>query len=152
MQFTPKTEKEIIEANLWPEGEYSFQIARAIDSVSKNGNEMIKLTLNVYNNEGRSQIIYDYLMEVMEFKLRHCAEACGLIKKYETGKLDAIDFEGKTGTVKIAIQKDKSGQYPDKNAVKDYVVESKLTTAQEKHTKDKGNAYVSDDLDDEIPF
>lgn len=158
MQFTPKTEKEIIEANLWPASEYGFTIAKAEDTVSKGGNPMIKLTMNIVNNEARSMIIFDYLLEAIEYKLRHCAEACGLLGKYETGHLNAIDFEGKEGTLKLVIQKG-NDQYPnDKNSVADYIVDSgiKLTPAQddnaEAHARAEGNAYVADTLDDDIPY
>ena len=41
MRFTPKTEEQIHEENLFPEGEYDFQCIEANDAVSKSGNEMI---------------------------------------------------------------------------------------------------------------
>lgn len=142
MKFQPKTEKEIAEMNLWPAGVYSFQIATAADEVSKSGNEMIKLGLNVYNQEGHSRIIYDYLLEAVPHKLRHLCEACGLLDKYEQGMLYAQDLVDKTGDLKLAIQKDKSGQYADKNSVSDYVV-----------GKSGGNApAIHPSLDDSIPF
>lgn len=153
MKFTPKTEKEIQEENLWPNGNYTFEIAKANNGVSKNNNDMIVLQLNVFTEDGsRVQIVTDYLVEAVLYKLRHCADACGLLDKYEQGELNAEDFVGKSGTIKLGIQKDKTGEYDDKNVVKDYIVENKLTAAQEKHTQDKGNAFVSADLDDGIPF
>lgn len=122
MKFQPKTEKEIAEANLWPEGEYGFEVTEANDTASKKGNDMIKLKLRVYNAEGAFKFIDDYLLESMAFKLRHCASTCGLLDVYEGGSLLASDFVGKNGFVKLKITKDETGKYADKNDVKDYVV------------------------------
>ena len=144
MQFKPKTEKEIQEMNLWPAGTYSFQIATATDEVSKtSGNEMIKLALNVYNAEGQCKIVYDYLLEVIPRKLKHLCDTVGLADKYEMGMLMANDLVDKTGELELVIQKDKTGQYADKNSVGDYVGGS-----QKQSTKTSTGAA----LDDEIPF
>lgn len=121
MQFKPKSEKEISEENLLPNGEYDFEVTAALDAKSASGNEMIKLQLNVFDDNGNLRIIFDYLLESMAFKLRHAADACGVIDKYESGSLVADDFMGKTGRLKLAIQKDKTGDYPDKNTVRDYI-------------------------------
>lgn len=154
MRFTPKTEKEIQEENLWPTGEYAFEILEAENAVSKSGNDMIKLKVAIYNDDGNRRVAIDYLMEAISYKLRHACEACGLLEKYETGFLEAGDFIGKTGFLRLGVQKDKNGQYPDKNAVNDY-----LKPGDEKalshHNTAKGNGYqpqVSDPLGDEIPF
>lgn len=129
MQFTPKTEKEIAEENLWPVGEYGFEITEAYDKVSNSGNEMIELKLKVFNAEGGFKFIRDYLLESLSYKLRHAATACGAIGKYESGQLVAGDFVGATGFVKLGIDKDKTGKYPDKNAVKDYVTQEDASQA-----------------------
>lgn len=141
MHFKPKTEKELLEMNLWTAGVYNFQIATATDEVSKSGNEMIKLGLNVYNSQGTCKVVYDYLLEAMPHKIRHLCEACGLLEKYEMGALYAQDLVDKTGQLELFIQKDKDGQYADKNAVKDYVV-----------TKTDPATLANNNLDDEVPF
>lgn len=131
MHYTPKSEKEVSETGLWPAGKYGFEIAKATDSVSKvkpdgtGGNEMIELTVKLFNDDGQSKSVFDYLMplESVAYKLRHASAACGLLEKYETGLLMAEDFVGKTGFLKLKIQKDKTGQYPDKNVIADYVAE-----------------------------
>lgn len=145
MRVTPRTEKEIAEMNLWPAGVYSFQIATATDEVSKSGNEMIKLALNVYSAEGTCKVIYDYLLDAIPHKLRHLCEACGLLDKYEQSTIYAQDFVDKTGDLKLVIQKDKTGQYPDKNAIADYV-NTKKEGAQ------RSTTAVDPAFDDSIPF
>lgn len=153
MQVSPKTEKEIMEANLWPVGEYSFEIITATEKVSSKSNEMMELKINVFNDNGHSRILFDYLMDTptMAYKLRHCCEVTGLLEQYEQGTLLERDFDGKTGTLKLNIQKDKTGAYPDKNGVADYITENSAKPLD--HQKTKASAYVPEpDMDDEIPF
>jgi hypothetical protein len=141
MKFAPKTEEEIVSENLLPIGIYPFEVFEALDQVSKSNNEMIKLSIKVWDAEGGEHFLYDYLLESMAFKLRHAAAACGLLERYESGVLNAEDFVKKTGSLKVAIKKDKTGQYPDQNSVADYIVNSVPDTA-----------LPATVLDDEIPF
>lgn len=142
MRFEPKTEKEIVESNLLPAGIYDFEIADAADEISKKGNDMIKLKINVWDARGEKRMVFDYLMESMAFKLRHCCEAIGAIDKYEGGDLVAGDFIGGTGKLKLGIRKDTTGNYPDQNNVQDYLFD------RDDKKENKGSAA----LDDEIPF
>lgn len=155
MKFTPKSETEIQEAAderlasyLWEKGDYDFEVLDCSDEVSKKGNEMIKLMLKVYNNDGKTQNVFDYLLESMEHKLRHAAYAVGLGERYEAGDLEAADFEGKSGKLTLDIQPAKDG-YGAKNVAKDYVVSDE---AQAKRSAAKTSRVVHEDLDDEIPF
>ena len=124
MKFQPKTEKQIAEAGLWPKGEYAFEILEAEDTTSNNtGKDMIKMKVKLFNDAGKSQNVYEYLLpDVMEYKLRHCAEACDLLAEYEKGELEAYTLVGKTGYCKVGVSVDKTGQYPDKNSIVDYIV------------------------------
>lgn len=155
MKFTPKSKEELAADGLLPDGEYDFEIVSAEDAISKAGNEMIKLRLNIFDGGGRPHVMWDYLMASVAFKLRHCAEACGLTDQYDAGELDAIDFEGKTGRCKVNIQKDKSGQYPDRNGIKDYLVSNEPAAIAERVArtqKSAGGGPSVDDLNDAIPF
>jgi hypothetical protein len=152
MRFTPKSDKELAEEKLAPEGEYGFEVSGAVDKQSKAGNDMIELTLRIYKPDGNFFLLSDYLMEAMLYKISHACRACGIYEKYESGNLVAEDFIGKTGRLKLGIQKDKTGQYPDRNAVKDYIVPKD----GESFTPPKDNLdktlSKNDDMDDEIPF
>ena len=122
MKFQPKTAKEVAQGNIWDKGTYPFEILEASDEISKAGKEMIKLKVKVFKDTGASQNLFDYLLgDTMEYKLRHIAEACGLLSDYETGKLEAYQFIGKTGHCKVGIQAAK-GDYEAKNSINDYVV------------------------------
>lgn len=156
MRITPKTEEQIEKESkfaVWPAGKYNFEVATAVEGKSKNGADMITLTLNVFNDAGESIIVKDYLLEAMAFKLRHACDACGIIEHYENGNFVSFDFEGKRGELELKIEKgqpkqDGSGDlYADKNSVKDYVKNSA--------TQNKGKEpaiEVKHNLDDEIPF
>jgi hypothetical protein len=147
MQFEPKTDKEIQEMNLFEPGEYDFQVLEAHDAFSAKGNEMIKLKLLFTNDEGRQQIIFDYLMAAIPHKLKHACDCIGHADKYASGSILAEDFINKSGCAKIFIQKDRTGQYPDKNAVADYIVDKVKGQA-----KQAPISHSSDVLDDDIPF
>ncbi len=157
MKFQPKTEKEIEEMNLWPAGEYAFEILAeatlgsnhymTCDKISKSGNEMIQLVVKVFSADSGFRIIIDYLLESMPFKLRHAAHACNLLPQYQDGLLEANDFIGKQGYLKLKIDKDKTGQYADKNAIADYVPDDNAPPLP-KAKKEK----VEDFISDEIPF
>ena len=149
MKYTPKTEKEIAEENLWPAGEYDFEVTAGEDTQSEAGNDMIKLTVQIFNNEGRSRLVDDYLLESIAYKLRHACDACGLIETYETGELSGADFIQKTGRLKLGIQKDKTGAYPDKNVINDYIKRSVNGGTQESVST---GAMTANDLSDSIPF
>ena len=156
MQFTPRSAEDIASDNLFPEGEYDFEVISATDEISKSsGNEMIHLKLRVYhpNGSGRFVLVDDYLLESVAFKLRHACDATGLTTEYETGSLEAHEFEGRAGRVKLRVQK--SEIYQDKNAVKDYVPAGK-PAAKQKAAGRPAQAGQSTNtgvlIEDEIPF
>lgn len=145
MKFQPKSEKELAEANLWTKGDYAFEILESEEATDKNGNDMLKLKVKVFKEDGKSQNIFDYVSGTwMEFKLRHLAEAAGKLIDYEGGELNAYDLVGKTGWCKVGVSVDKSGQYPDKNSINDYYPDGKPNGSTNK------KAVEQDDSD--IPF
>ena len=121
MEFEPKTEQEIAEANLIPKGEYPFEIIEAVDTKSKQGNSMIKIVNGVFLPSGKMRKVVDYLVTKMEFKLRHFCDCVGLLPQYQNGTLCANDCRGRTGTCRIDIKPATDG-YPPKAEIKDYVI------------------------------
>src|SRR5690242_15015665 len=117
MRFQPKSEKDVASAGNWPAGEYPFEIIEATEGESSTGNDMITMKVVITNDDGRTRTIWDYLVgtEGMAYKVRHCAYATGLGEEYERGELHGHDLEGRTGTCKVGVQKDKNKVYPDKN-------------------------------------
>ena len=133
IQFKPKSERELSNAFLWPEGIYDFEVIKEThfgtahfatgESTSKKGNPTIHLVLRLTNAQGQTTTVIDYLTPAGRAlrKLRHAAISCGLEADYEAGALDAARFIGSTGRLKLAIEKSKNNQYPDRNVVTDYV-------------------------------
>jgi len=122
MNFKPRSEQEIAESQLFPKGVYDFEIVAAFDKLSKSsGRPMIELKVKVLDAKRGIRVVTDYLLEQRAMKLRHAAEACGLLGEYETGELSGRDFLNKQGKLKLAIEKDRTHRFPDKNVVTDYV-------------------------------
>ncbi len=145
MRFTPKTEEEVSAPLLLPAGVYRFQVNDAENCISKSGNEMIKLTITVWADNAVT--IFDYLLEAMAHKLRHFCSATGLIAKYESGDLEDVDCVGKEGHLELIVQKgkqkDDGSMYPDRNAIKDYL----LSVDTNKIISGKKT-----ELNDDVPF
>lgn len=145
MKLIPMSDEQLAVMNLVSDGQYQFEVTNAEDTQSKAGNDMIKLVLNVWDAEGKQHTIYDYLLESMPKKLKHFARHLGLIAKYESGELLAEDCIGKCGTLDLVIQEDKSGKYPPRNSVVNYV--------EKKDFVNHGSPVTEGDLfDDDIPF
>lgn len=121
MKFQPKKDEELGAYGVLPAGTYDFVVSKAIDKVSKAGNEMIELELVVSSTEGAKSKVYDYLLEALSWKLKHFCASVGLLKQYEAGILTAERCKDLKGVCEITLQKDESGIYHDKNVVKDYV-------------------------------
>ena len=143
--FTPMTEEELQMMSLIPAGIYDFKVVKATQKLSRSGNQMIELQLMIWDREGKTHLIYDYLVSIasMVYKIKHFCDAVGLADDYKTGTFDVVQCEGRSGKANIIIQHGKpnpvGGNYPDKKAVKDYVM--------------KPIAVINDQLtDDEIPF
>lgn len=119
----PLTKEEIKTGDLIKPGNYPFVVEEATAEVSSKGNDMLKLKLRIFTDDGRERVVYDYIMEALEFKMAHFFEATGLYDKYANGEVEAEDCWGKSGECKIATQKDKNGIYGDKSAVMDYLLD-----------------------------
>lgn len=155
MKFQPQSEEDIAESNLISPGDYPFEVTKATDKTSKNGNDMVELQINVTDNEDRTRGVFDYLVSIesMAYKIRHFAEAVGMLGNYEQGEMKADDMVGCAGKCRIAIQPAKDG-YAAKNVVKDYLKrESAVVSAKNIDSKKAVvKKAIDDDFDDSIPF
>jgi hypothetical protein len=128
MNFEPMPKEEMLQIGLMPKGRYLFVVKAATEKMSKSGNPQIEVLLTVYDERGREHLLYDYLSPIpaLEFKLRHFCYAIGLGKMSEEGKFDTSIVNGKQGECHIYIREDKTGRYPPKNAIRDYVIDLDL--------------------------
>lgn len=150
MNFVPKTEEELQTALLLPKGEYMFSVKTAENAVSKKGNDMIKLSLSVWDDAGKEYFLYDYLLESMPAKLKHFCEATGIESQYAKGALDVQHCLRKEGVVLLDVEaatpKSDGGFYPPKNVIKDYI-----KTRDEKESGSK-SSVAHNELNDDVPF
>lgn len=144
MKVAPISESEAIAPGLLKRGLYDFEVIEATEKLSSTGNDMIELLNKVYDTEGRSRLLKDWLVETegMAYKTRHFATTTGTLKDYEKGELRAADLVGKVGRCQVGIEKDKKLLYPDKNKIQDYVPASGKLVA----------SVPDPQMDDEIPF
>lgn len=172
MRYTPYTEAQIQSMNVMDEGVYPFQVLEVIttDKMNqpmrdKNGNEMAKLKLLVWDNENKERTIFTYVSGDGNFayKLRHFAQTVGMIDDYEQGIFNIHRTVGRNGTADIVIKKgtlktDGSGEmWADRNDVKDFVGspnQAGLKTQEPKNTALDIPPHLGEatQLDDDIPF
>ncbi len=115
MDFVPLKDKDRSAKQL-PTGIYYFEVIEATEKVSRNGNRMIELALRITDGNGLKRTLTDYLFSTIRpKKLCAAAMACGLVEAYDTGRLSAEDFLGKSGRVKVGIEAAKD-PYPSETS------------------------------------
>jgi hypothetical protein len=150
MRFTPKSKEELDKMDaysLLKPGTYNFNVIDAVEQQSRSGNDMIKLTLEVYDDLGNTRNIFDYILEAMATKLHSFCVAIGAEHHYTNGTLRQSDCINKSGKLELVIQQGKDkpdgGVYPDANSVKRYL------TKDTKVTKSSPEPVT---FDDDVPF
>ena len=106
LSYKKLSEEEDQMRNLIPAGEYQFSVAKIESTRTKNGKyEMLAVNLDVIDIHGAVRKLKDWIvfMDEMAWKLRHFAATCGLLDRYDEGLLEASDFLGKKGVVRIKI-------------------------------------------------
>lgn len=128
MKFTPQSAsedkgREPFVKKLLPDGDYDFEVLDAVEKQDANGRDYISLKLGVWNSSGKQEWVFNNLSSAdsMQWKLRHFCEAVGIVKDYETGNINAQNLIKLCGKFKVYTRKDKAGQHPDRNDVKDYI-------------------------------
>lgn len=139
-------------------GEYDAVIISSADKVSVNsGNPMMEMVVNVFDDEGKSHEIRDYLVftKTMMWRVIHFADSAGLLKEYENKKLCSKVAAGKRIRVKIIIEegsiipedklkgKPLGSRYPDKNKIEDYI---KKDDGQSSNDVSKNDPFDDDDV------
>ena len=153
MKTNPMSEQELQEeaSNVLPDGDYDFLVSAAREKTSSSGNEMIELVLEVYDSEGKGRQVWDWLVDsthaLPKMKVRHFCRCCGLMEAYEADNLDGLQCEGKSGKVRLIIEK---SDYGLKNRVRDYLSDEQ-EQAPPKEKKPPKPRQVKPE-GDEVPF
>jgi hypothetical protein len=134
--------------NVFEKGGYAFQVKSIESKKTKSGNNlMLVVELSVHDSKfARTINVKDWIvldMEEMAWKLRHFAATCGLLEKYDAEELDAKDFLGKYGVVKLSIREyEQDGELRKANAVADYIKPGKENLKEATPSND----FVDDDI------
>ena len=86
------------------------------------------------SDTGRSKELKDYIVDAVAYKVKHACDACGLIDDYNSGHVDPQKMVSVNLEVKLGIEQDKTGAYPDKNKIIDYRAASKSQPVASKPT------------------
>ena len=122
MNHKPMTDEEIAIGNLIPDGSTCFaEVLEATDHTSNAGKESIKLKLQIWEGEIRKGIVFVYLTPAFAMLYKHACFAMLTQEIYESGTIAADNYVGKSCDVVIGVHKDKSGTFPPKNVIKDFV-------------------------------
>ena len=164
MRYTPYTEAEIQSLHVMEAGIYPFQVIEVITTdknnnplQDKNGNDMAKLKLLVWDKSDKERSLYTFITgdDNFAYKLRHFAKSIGMVEDYEDGTFNIHRAIGKSGLADIVIKKgtmktDGSGEmWADRNDVKDFVLNQSTQPVQQSAPTQQD---VPPHLDDDIPF
>lgn len=107
---------------LLPDGEYDFEVSEAKDKTSNAGNEMIALTLKVWDINGKEFYVRDWLMEQnprAKMKMLRFCQTTGITESYDAGSIDQNVCFALAGRVLIGHQD--SPDFGPQNRVIDYL-------------------------------
>lgn len=150
----PISDEEVESFGLLEQGIYDFVVIKSQRKTSRANNPMAELQLKVWDKQGVTHTIFDYLIfsniPMNIKKVKHFCFSTGLKEEYENRKVPEI-LEGLSGKAEIGIRleepKPEGGFYPRKNIVVDYVEKNdKVGTANNEQSDKK------EFLDDDIPF
>ena len=111
---------------LLDEGCYSFEVFKAESKKSKAGNDMIAITLHVYDGKGGAKVfVYDWLTSAFKKKVVDFCRCVGLSDLVEGGELTATRCLQRTGEVHL-IQEEYEGTTRNKVDRYDYTTPQKL--------------------------
>lgn len=138
MKFRALSDEEL-NPPLYEEGEYNFEIKTAEDKESKSGNPMIKIGILVNMLNGRSLLVYDYLLctDNSIWKISQLCKSIGKEGLYKSENIEPADLIGCFGWAELKHELNPSDGKKYLR-VKRYI----------KNTEEK----IDEELNDDIPF
>lgn len=147
---------------LMKEGEYDAVISSSEDKQSSTGNPMMDVTLTVYDEEGRTHNVRDFLVftRSMMWKIISCADSAGILPEYNQGRFCSNTLINKNVRVKIGIEEGRQipedrlqgkpvgSVYPAKNKVTAYIKKSE----QKPLGHAKPSVAIEQLEDEDVPF
>jgi len=125
----------------FPAGEYEAEIVEIKQQVSKKGNDMLKLDIDCYSNDGKKVRVFDYIVAPSSlYKLKAICKFTGIAFD---GKIEEQLLKGKRVFVKLKI--DPEGEYPARNSIAAYIG----ACSQKQQPQPETTKPI---IDDDIPF
>lgn len=146
MKFIPISQEEMDSYSpTLEDGVHDFEVIDAKDMVSKNDEEMIELTLKVWNHLGIPFTVRDWMTAnpKFQFKIKQFSESVGKPEIFQSGELIAYQLVGLCGKLKTKLKKGIDGvrMFPN---VTGYV-NSKENNHKIESVKDE-QAFIEDDI------
>jgi len=143
------SEMEPKDFDLLQPGAYQFEVIDAVAQVAQSGNDMITLTLTVWDKSGKTFRVWDRLVATPKalFRVKNFCEAGGLLEKYTAGTLLPENCQGVSGNVQIKIDP-ATDKYKAKNVVVYYITNEEPAKAEKKLSAPPADDFEQDD----IPF
>jgi hypothetical protein len=121
--FDIDTEEGLPEISLLPAGKYPAEIEDAQVGPTKNGNgQAVNLKWRIVDGEYESRVVFQSILithtseqaqKIGRGMFKDICFSCGL-----TGKMTDLEtLKFKKCSIKVGVEKNKDGQYPDKNRV-----------------------------------
>lgn len=158
MKFTPMTDREARAARSYTfePGTYDCLVIDAEAKVSRKGNPMVELQLEVALPNGQRPKVRDWLMleGQMAWRLREFMHAAGMASAYDAGEVEDHRLIGLPVRAEIGIQEG-DGDFLDRNRVDRYLMPESDAVHQPKARPDVSKPVERDPEDipeDDIPF
>lgn len=140
---------------LLKEGIYEAVVTVSQDTISSKGSPMMDITLSVYDANGKTHDVRDFLVftKQMMWKVVHFADSAGMMKEYEAGKFCSETAINKRVQVKLTVEqgseipqdrlkgKPLGTRYFDKNKVEDYIKQGEKVA-----TENNPSPFMDDDM------
>lgn len=128
-------------------GEYPMEVFEAKSMVASTGNKMLMLKMKVFDDNGRTHTMTDFLVavETMAYKIKHFWESVGFPDRYNH-KNKSTDYTGRKGYVSVKPQKNKHGLL--ENKIVDYI----LNKETKENVATANENLTNSSLEDDLPF
>jgi hypothetical protein len=154
--FNPMSDSELEDMDIIADGVYNFEVLKSTRKTSKKGNPMAEVLLNVWDNNGKSHHVFDYLVfsnvNLNIKKISRFCKAVGLVEEYKRGEIPE-QLEKLSGKLELGTQEPQEklggGFYPKKNVVVDYVVQDGVKVQSKSSSQ---SLPVEEFKDDDLPF
>lgn len=154
MKVTPRTERELRDAEMNQPGVYGFEIVSCVECDSPQGEPQFELQLSCFTDDiqpfrVKGWVTYSTTPYIHRM-LRRFFDCIGLIDRYNAGEVQAYECVGRAGKCRIGHRNGaKGGTFYQ---IKEFIVES-VSDDEEIVAKPSKPAPVSAVCaDDEVPF